>query len=131
MFIPNFVLIDVNECDWDPCGLNSTCSNTIGSYNCSCWRGYTPTNSSLPISTSNPCIGVLMCLCVLVCVCVCVCVCACVCMSVCVVSSLGNAQTRTGYPGLCVTVTTHRLCAQCCFRSETPLVSQNIHLSLS
>ncbi|XP_062406458.1 fibrillin-1-like isoform X2 [Sardina pilchardus] len=52
---------DVNECDLDPCGLNSTCFNTIGSYNCSCWRGYTPTNSSFPISTRNPCIDINEC----------------------------------------------------------------------
>ncbi|XP_041952474.1 fibrillin-1-like isoform X2 [Alosa sapidissima] len=52
---------DVNECDFDPCGLNSTCANTIGSYNCSCWRGYTPTNTSLPINTSNPCIDINEC----------------------------------------------------------------------
>src|SRR4029434_940093 len=80
----NLILIDVNECDWDPCGLNSTCSNTIGSYNCSCWRGYTTNNSSLAISTSTPCIGVLMCMCVLVYVCVCVFVCVCVCVRACV-----------------------------------------------
>ncbi|KAG5276941.1 hypothetical protein AALO_G00111660 [Alosa alosa] len=52
---------DVNECDFDPCGLNSTCANTIGSYNCSCWRGYTPRNTSLPIDTSNPCIDINEC----------------------------------------------------------------------
>ncbi|XP_076127976.1 uncharacterized protein LOC143109204 [Alosa pseudoharengus] len=52
---------DVNECDWDPCGLNSTCSNNTGSYNCSCWRGYTPVNSSLPINTSNPCVDINEC----------------------------------------------------------------------
>ncbi|XP_076128729.1 uncharacterized protein LOC143109816 isoform X2 [Alosa pseudoharengus] len=52
---------DVNECDFDPCGLNSTCANTIGSYNCSCWRGYTPRKTSLPIDTNNPCIDINEC----------------------------------------------------------------------
>ena len=50
-------IIDINECDLDPCGVNSTCFNTVGSYNCSCLKGFAPTNSSLPISTTNPCKG--------------------------------------------------------------------------
>ncbi|KAL2082045.1 hypothetical protein ACEWY4_021863 [Coilia grayii] len=55
------ITTDINECDLDPCGLNSTCSNTIGSYNCSCWKGYAPTNTSISISTSNPCIDINEC----------------------------------------------------------------------
>lgn len=50
--------VDVNECDQGLCGMNSTCINTNGSFACSCWTGYTPTNPSLAISTTNPCIGV-------------------------------------------------------------------------
>ena len=57
MFLYATFPIDINECDSDPCGKNSTCSNTVGSYDCSCWKGYTPTNSSLPIDKSNPCVG--------------------------------------------------------------------------
>uniref|UniRef100_A0A3B1IKY4 Uncharacterized protein n=1 Tax=Astyanax mexicanus TaxID=7994 RepID=A0A3B1IKY4_ASTMX len=48
---------DVDECvlGTSACGPNSICSNTIGGYNCSCWTGFTVTNSSLPVNISNPC----------------------------------------------------------------------------
>ena len=34
--------IDVNECDegTDECHSNATCSNTVGSYDCTCVLGY-------------------------------------------------------------------------------------------
>jgi hypothetical protein len=34
---------DINECDDDPeiCGMNANCTNTVGSYTCSCSSGYT------------------------------------------------------------------------------------------
>ena len=37
-FCPNFV--DINECADGPCGYNSNCLNTIGSYLCECQTGY-------------------------------------------------------------------------------------------
>uniref|UniRef100_A0A8C1XSY8 Adhesion G protein-coupled receptor F5 n=1 Tax=Cyprinus carpio TaxID=7962 RepID=A0A8C1XSY8_CYPCA len=48
--------LDINECQFSPsvCGPNSTCTNQLGSYNCSCLDGFTATNS---ISGSNPCNG--------------------------------------------------------------------------
>ena len=35
--------VDINECGDDPeiCGMNANCTNTIGSYMCSCLSGYT------------------------------------------------------------------------------------------
>ena len=35
--------VDINECEDDPeiCGMNANCTNTIGSYMCSCSSGYT------------------------------------------------------------------------------------------
>ncbi|XP_050995053.1 adhesion G protein-coupled receptor F5-like isoform X4 [Labeo rohita] len=49
--------IDIDECQFGPsvCGPNATCTNTMGSYNCSCLDGFTATNSRLPISTNNTC----------------------------------------------------------------------------
>ena len=36
-------IIDINECelDVDQCAINATCSNTEGSYECSCNTGFT------------------------------------------------------------------------------------------
>ena len=35
--------LDINECEDDPefCGMNANCTNTVGSYMCSCSSGYT------------------------------------------------------------------------------------------
>ena len=35
--------VDINECEDEPeiCGINANCTNTIGSYMCSCSSGYT------------------------------------------------------------------------------------------
>ena len=35
--------VDVNECEDDPgiCNINANCTNTVGSYMCSCLSGYT------------------------------------------------------------------------------------------
>ncbi len=59
MFFMSFYNKDVNECLKTPevCGPNSRCKNSNGSYNCSCLTGFTVTNSSEPVSTSNPCNG--------------------------------------------------------------------------
>ena len=34
------ILLDFDECEESPCGLNATCNNTEGSYICSCNSGY-------------------------------------------------------------------------------------------
>ncbi|KAI4905114.1 hypothetical protein NFI96_020918 [Prochilodus magdalenae] len=59
------VITDVDECLFAPpaCGSNSTCSNTIGGYSCSCWTGFNITNSSLSISVNNSCTGGYSCTC--------------------------------------------------------------------
>lgn len=56
---PSHSLADINECvdKFAFCGPNSICTNTIGSYNCSCSSGFTVTNRSQPVSNSNPCNG--------------------------------------------------------------------------
>ncbi|XP_049336871.1 uncharacterized protein LOC125780475 [Astyanax mexicanus] len=48
---------DVDECAYSPsvCGLNANCTNTFGSYICTCLNGYNVTNSNQSISISNPC----------------------------------------------------------------------------
>lgn len=37
----NFLLIDVNECLTNPCGKNTICTDTLGSFTCSCKPDYT------------------------------------------------------------------------------------------
>ena len=43
--------IDINECLDDNGGCNHTCTNTPGSYNCSCYDGY------LLLEDETSCIG--------------------------------------------------------------------------
>lgn len=33
--------VDINECDYNPCGNNSICTDTMGSFVCSCKADYT------------------------------------------------------------------------------------------
>ena len=37
LFIPT---IDINECDSSPCSSDATCSNTDGSFQCTCNNGF-------------------------------------------------------------------------------------------
>ena len=48
-------LSDINECDryLDNCDINAECSNTVGSYNCTCNMGYTGTGIISDCSKSN------------------------------------------------------------------------------
>ena len=32
--------LDIDECNWNTCDLNATCTNTIGSYMCDCFSGF-------------------------------------------------------------------------------------------
>ena len=32
--------LDINECDMDPCNVNADCTDTSGSFECTCRRGY-------------------------------------------------------------------------------------------
>ena len=34
-------LLDINECDGNPCDMNATCDNTVGSFTCICIDGFT------------------------------------------------------------------------------------------
>ncbi|KAK2833593.1 hypothetical protein Q5P01_017482 [Channa striata] len=56
--------VDIDECQVieDICGNYATCTNIIGSYICTCLRGFTPTDATLPPGTSNPCINIDPCL---------------------------------------------------------------------
>ena len=38
-----FKFADMNECTNNPCGANSQCQDTIGSYTCTCDNGFTGT----------------------------------------------------------------------------------------
>ena len=35
-----YIIIDINECNTNNGGCNQTCTNTVGSYECSCNTGY-------------------------------------------------------------------------------------------
>jgi hypothetical protein len=39
--LPPTLFADVNECNPNPCGPHSTCTNTIGAFQCGCVAGYT------------------------------------------------------------------------------------------
>ncbi|KAL6486042.1 hypothetical protein MHYP_G00054340 [Metynnis hypsauchen] len=55
---------DVDECLSAPsvCGLNATCTNTVGGYSCFCWVGFTAKNSNQSVSINNTCADVDECL---------------------------------------------------------------------
>ena len=55
------LITDVDECLSAPsvCGPNSTCTNKVGGYSCSCLNESTATNSSLNISANSSCVGKL------------------------------------------------------------------------
>lgn len=36
----NFIFLDLNECENNPCGSGAICTNTVGSFECSCPEGY-------------------------------------------------------------------------------------------
>ena len=49
--------VDIDECEVEPCRHNSTCTNLINDYSCSCWPGYDGKNCSQDISDclDSPC----------------------------------------------------------------------------
>ena len=51
LFVCSVNLIDINECDSDPCQNNGKCKNTLGSYYCVCPHGFLGTNCGLGNST--------------------------------------------------------------------------------
>ncbi|XP_029998089.1 adhesion G protein-coupled receptor E2-like [Sphaeramia orbicularis] len=56
---------DIDECERSEgrvCGSNSNCTNTIGSYICTCWNGFNATDSASPPMWANPCIDIDECL---------------------------------------------------------------------
>ena len=42
--------VDINECvrGTSNCGTNSSCSNTVGGFTCTCWHGFTGSETSPP-----------------------------------------------------------------------------------
>ena len=52
---------DIDECENSPCG-NGDCSNTIGSYSCTCHPGYenSHTNPDTCIGNAIPCLSTLL-----------------------------------------------------------------------
>lgn len=54
---------DIDECvrDGTICGPNSNCTNSVGSYSCSCLTGFELNNPEVIASTANPCTGMQMC----------------------------------------------------------------------
>ncbi|XP_029998092.1 adhesion G protein-coupled receptor E2-like [Sphaeramia orbicularis] len=56
---------DIDECEMSDghiCGPESNCTNTIGSYFCTCWKGYEGTDPTSPPMWKNPCIDIDECL---------------------------------------------------------------------
>ena len=49
------VITDVDECSEDTDGCSQTCSNTYGSFMCSCGSGFTLANDSLGCNGKNVC----------------------------------------------------------------------------
>ncbi len=97
-----FVPVDVNECATENGGCYHYCRNTLGSYRCSCERGFTlGDNGKSCIGESSMHMMKAASSCVCVCVCVCVqvaaCVCVCVCMHVCACLVFSLQATLTLY----------------------------------
>lgn len=46
-----FFFLDVNECNNNPCENGATCSNTEGSYKCTCTPGWTGPNCKKGINS--------------------------------------------------------------------------------
>ena len=40
MIVIIYIIIDINECESDPCHSNATCENTDGTFICQCISGY-------------------------------------------------------------------------------------------
>lgn len=59
VFLNICILTDIDECVKDAtiCGPNCNCTNSIGSYNCTCFLGYRLNNADVIASVSNPCTG--------------------------------------------------------------------------
>ena len=51
------ILLDIDECaiGTDMCDTNANCTNTDGSYNCTCDNGYSGDGFTCSESTSNEC----------------------------------------------------------------------------
>ena len=65
---------DIDECERGEHNCNQTCSNTLGSFECSCTAGYTLQGDGATCAGMHAFMSRQVC----VCVCVCVCVRACV-----------------------------------------------------
>lgn len=54
------LLADVDECfeDATVCGPDANCTNSIGSYSCTCFPGFRLNEPDVIASVSNPCTGV-------------------------------------------------------------------------
>ena len=39
-------LLDINECETEPCGKNAICVNELGSYRCECENGFRRSKST-------------------------------------------------------------------------------------
>lgn len=57
------LLADVDECfeDATVCGPDANCTNSIGSYSCTCFPGFRLNDPDVIASVSNPCTGVWTC----------------------------------------------------------------------
>lgn len=59
--LDNACSADINECDNNPCNSYEVCSNNIGSYTCTCTRGFTRDRVTDACVGNNKCLSSFIC----------------------------------------------------------------------
>ena len=49
----NYVFEDLDECDMGFCGEHGTCTNTVGSYVCTCFSGFLPGSDGICVGEAS------------------------------------------------------------------------------
>lgn len=45
--------LDIDECEFNDCGENGECANTVGSFKCNCDEGYEPDDNHICVGTRD------------------------------------------------------------------------------